>query len=75
MKIKITAMISYETKLLPEYYADGEGITPIKTDDDVLEFERQEILNGDSALVAALWEGGALSDIKIEKLPEPAEVP
>lgn len=68
MKIKVSATISYETEVHPDDYAGIEGAN-IKTDEDILEFEREEIL-GDSPLVENLFSDGALSDVRIDKVEE-----
>lgn len=66
MRVRITGKVTYETELSPEDYANVKGVT-IKTDDDILAFERRQDSGG---LVEAMLYVGELSDVKIEKIDD-----
>jgi hypothetical protein len=74
MKVKITATVTYETDLEPEWYegiADGP-----KTDDEIITWETQQAtsddLDADDTLLDALMTEGEIADFKIEKIEEAA---
>ena len=72
MKVRITAKMAYEFELHPHDYADVEGVS-IKTDDDILAFERLQVEEQNSGLIEGLFEAGELSDVTIEKIEETEE--
>jgi hypothetical protein len=72
MKVKITATVTLETDLEPEWYEGVENAP--KTDDEIIAWELKQASSGDqeadTTLVDALIQEGEISDFKIEKIEE-----
>ena len=66
MRVRITATVTYETTTDAELYEHLE--TPPLTNEEVFDWERENIGEGDTPLLESLRDWGSFSDIRIEKV-------